>query len=233
MLRRRNFEIRDRLWFAMYSLILVSWSALFALHLSVSDLKGLNAYGFDYFWEMCSLGPENSSFAVVFGMWAAMAAAMMLPGFFPALSTFDNLIGAGAAHESGFLKLIAGYLGAWIGFSLAAALLQNALAMNTAYFSESEKSYNYAWASALFAVAGAYQFLPAKNHCLVKCRHPFPVIFEHWSEGQWNTLFIGFRLGIYCVGCCWALMALALAGGIISLAWMGLGTLLMSMEKLP
>ncbi|MDE0111339.1 MAG: DUF2182 domain-containing protein, partial [Albidovulum sp.] len=139
---------------------------------------------------------------------------------------------AGAADQSGFYKIIAGYLGAWMAFSLGAAVLQNFLAIYSASFVENETLFDLAWASALFAVAGAYQFLPAKSNCLVKCRHPFPVIFQHWSEERWNALFIGFRLGVYCVGCCWAIMALALAGGVFSMAWMGMGTLLMSIEKL-
>ncbi|MDE0111192.1 MAG: hypothetical protein OXN84_02740, partial [Albidovulum sp.] len=97
--KRRTIELRGGHWLAAYGLILLSWTALFALHLSVSDLQGLKAYGFDYFWELCTLGPEDASFAVVAGMWAAMSAAMMLPGFIPALSTFDNLIGAGADNK--------------------------------------------------------------------------------------------------------------------------------------
>ena len=225
--------LSDIHWLFLYGLILASWTILFGLHFSGSHLEGMNAHGFDYYLEIGTVGPDKASPLVVLGMWAAMAAAMMLPGFIPALSTYEDLIKAGAGNRTGFLELIAGYLGSWIGFSLVAAILQYSLAMNYSSLVPNEGTFRIAWVVALLAISGAYQFFPAKSNCLVKCRHPFSVFMELWSDKRWNALFIGLRFGIYCIGCCWALMALSLVGGVMSLAWMGVGTVLMTLEKFP
>ncbi len=230
-LKFRTSNLRDSHWLILYGLILASWMILFGLHVSAADLNGIRTYGLDYFLEICAIGPEQSSFLIVFGMWTAMAAAMMLPGFVPALGTYEGFLESGIGSQSGFLQLVGGYLGAWIAFSFAAASLQFVLQWGSADLLSSDGAYREFWLAALFAVAGAYQFLPLKNNCLDKCRHPFAVFFEHWGGERWNAMFIGFRLGLYCVGCCWALMTLALAGGVVSVAWMGIGTLLMTIEK--
>ena len=83
---------------------------------------------------------------------------------------------------------------------------------------------------ALLALAGAYQFSPAKEACLSKCRRPLAFFMAHWDEGPLRN---GLRLGLVCLGCCWALMALAFVGGVMNLAFMGLATVIMGLEKLP
>ncbi len=82
----------------------------------------------------------------------------------------------------------------------------------------------------LLALAGAYQFTPLKAACLSKCRAPMMFFLQHWDEGPWRN---GLRLGAVCLGCCWALMLLAFVGGVMNLAFMGLATVLMALEKLP
>ena len=79
-------------------------------------------------------------------------------------------------------------------------------------------------------LAGAYQFSPLKAACLAKCRAPLGFFMQHWDEGAWRN---GLRLGLVCLGCCWALMALAFVGGVMNLAFMGLATAIMVIEKLP
>jgi predicted metal-binding membrane protein len=90
-------------------------------------------------------------------------------------------------------------------------------------------------ASALFsagilATAGLYQFSAVKAACLAKCRRPLTFFMQHWDEGPWRN---GLRLGLVCLGCCWALMALGFVGGVMNLVFMGLATLIMALEKLP
>jgi predicted metal-binding membrane protein len=84
--------------------------------------------------------------------------------------------------------------------------------------------------AALLAVAGAYQFSPAKEACLSKCRRPLSFFMQYWDEGALRN---GVRLGLVCLGCCWALMMLAFVGGVMNLAFMGLATVIMVLEKLP
>jgi predicted metal-binding membrane protein len=82
----------------------------------------------------------------------------------------------------------------------------------------------------LLALAGLYQLSPLKERCLAKCRAPLTFFFQHWDAGAWR---MGLRLGAVCLGCCWALMLLAFVGGVMNLAFMGLATVIMVLEKLP
>lgn len=81
----------------------------------------------------------------------------------------------------------------------------------------------------LLAVAGAYQFSPIKEACLSKCRMPLTFFMQHWEEGPRRN---GLRLGLVCLGCCWALMLLAFVGGVMNLAFMGVATVIMVFKKL-
>jgi predicted metal-binding membrane protein len=81
----------------------------------------------------------------------------------------------------------------------------------------------------LLVLAGAYQFSALKEACLAKCRMPVTFFMAHWDEGAWRN---GLRLGAVCLGCCWALMLLGFVGGVMSLGFMGLATVVMTLEKL-
>ena len=124
---------------------------------------------------------------------------------------------------------MAGYLAVWLGFSVIAAGAQMAL-FNAGLLTAFGDSRSGALSAALLALAGAYQFSPAKEACLSKCRRPLVFFMAHWDEGPLRN---GLRLGLVCLGCCWALMALAFVGGVMNLAFMGLATVIMVLEKLP
>ena len=117
---------------------------------------------------------------------------------------------------------MAGYAAVWVGFALAAAGLQLALARVGGLA-------HPALAPALLVLAAGYQVSTLKEACLSKCRQPLTFFMSHWAEGPWR---MGLRLGATCLGCCWALMALGLIGGAMSLGFMALATLLMTAEKL-
>ena len=117
----------------------------------------------------------------------------------------------------------------WLGFSVLAGALQMVLfgAGLVSAFGDSLS----VWLSAgLLMLAGLYQFSPVKEACLSKCRAPLTFFMAHWDEGPLRN---GLRLGLVCLGCCWALMLLAFVGGVMSIAFMGLATLIMVIEKLP
>ena len=80
------------------------------------------------------------------------------------------------------------------------------------------------------AIAGGYQFSQVKEACLSKCRAPLTFFMQYFDEGAWRN---GLRLGLVCLGCCWAMMCLAFVGGVMNLVFMGLATVLMVVEKLP
>ena len=82
------------------------------------------------------------------------------------------------------------------------------------------------------AAAGLYQFTPIKRVCLNHCRSPLAFIAQHWRDGRVGALAMGVRHGIYCFGCCWALFAVLVAAGVMSMAWMLLLTLVVFVEKM-
>jgi len=150
----------------------------------------------------------------------------MAPTALPAFATYEDL---GHAAPTRLGPLVAGYLAVWLGFAALAAGAQLAL-FDAGLLTALGDSRSAALSAALLALAGAYQFSPAKEACLARCRAPLTFFFQHWDEGPWRN---GLRLGLVCLGCCWALMLLAFVGGVMNLAFMGLATVIMVMEKLP
>jgi predicted metal-binding membrane protein len=84
----------------------------------------------------------------------------------------------------------------------------------------------------ILVAAGVYQWTPLKRACLTLCRSPVEFISRHWSKGLSGALGMGLRHGLYCVGCCWALMLLLFFGGVMSLAWIAAITFFVLLEKL-
>ncbi len=81
-------------------------------------------------------------------------------------------------------------------------------------------------------IAGIFQFTPLKHVCLRACRAPLGFLLTDWRDGLWGAARMGIRHGLYCLGCCWALMALLFVGGAMNLLWIAALTLLVAMEKL-
>jgi predicted metal-binding membrane protein len=212
-------QMRQAHWVVFFGLILTAWAGLMA-----GAVEG--GRGAAMLWaDLCRADAGIAGFPAVFAMWALMGAAMMLPTFVPALSTYDDLIAAGAGTRAGFARLAMGYLAVWLGFAGIAAAAQIALAGLAA---------PPAWlAGGLLIVAGAYQFSPWKDACLSRCRAPLTVFLGAMRPDGAGGFRTGLRMGADCLGCCWALMALGLIGGAMTLLWMGLAMLMMTLEKLP
>jgi predicted metal-binding membrane protein len=203
-------------WLGFFSLVLLAWLTLYRMQ------SGMGA------GEMTM----RSGLFVVFFMWVLMTAAMMAPSFVPSLKTYRDLTYTEAANGRTSVALLAGYMLAWIGFSALAALAQltfvrfELLGMNGA-------SSDWRLTSVLLLAAGAYQFSPLKSACLTKCRTPMTYFMSQWRPGFAGAARMGWQLGLSCLGCCWALMSLGFIGGVMNLAWMGIATALMVVEKLP
>ncbi len=214
-------------WLALFGLILGAWIALYAMSVP-ADLRQASAlYGPDFWRDFCTLTPDAAGFAKMAMMWALMSAAMMAPTALPAFATYEDL--SHTAPDTDFTRLVGGYLAVWVGFSALAGLLQLLLfrAELITAFGDSKSRY---LSAALLLIAGGYQFSPMKEACLSKCRRPLVFFMQHWEEGPLRN---GVRLGLVCLGCCWALMLLAFVGGTMNLAFMGLATVIMILEKLP
>lgn len=207
-------------WLALFALVLAGWTALFLMAMG----QAVAPEGADLRTH-AAMGADAAGLAGLWAMWGLMSAAMMLPTALPALATFDDLPGTG----TDFARFAAGYLAVWIGFSALAAAAQLGLA-SAGVLDAAGASLSRTLSGGLLMAAGAYQFTALKAACLSKCRAPFAFFMIHWDEGPWR---MGLRLGAVCLGCCWALMALAFVGGVMSLGFMALATVLMVFEKLP
>jgi len=175
-------------------------------------------------------------FSVTLLMWLSMSVAMMLPAAAPALRAYAGLAAGGSAGEgrAGPLGAFAGgYLAVWAGFSLVAMMAQWALA------SLAQRTPGLPGAGGgpllaggLLVAAGLYQFSALKAQCLAKCRSPVAFFLAHWRAGVRGAIALGWRHGVHCLGCCWALMALMLIGGAMNLGWTALLTALLLAEKI-
>jgi predicted metal-binding membrane protein len=87
-------------------------------------------------------------------------------------------------------------------------------------------------AGVLFVGAGAFQFTPWKTACLLQCANPLALILAHWREGVRGAIVMGLRHGLFCLGCCWALMLLLFAFGVMNVTWIVALTLYVLLEKL-
>jgi predicted metal-binding membrane protein len=154
-------------------------------------------------------------------MWVVMMIAMMLPSVTPVILLFANvsrrrrLQGVLAPSVSVFAL---GYLLAWTGYAVLAALGQSLL-HSAALLSPAMASRSPLLGGGLLLLAGLYQWLPVKGACLSHCRSPLGFFTAEWREGVSGALVMGFRHGSYCVGCCWALMALLFVAGVMNLFW--------------
>ena len=172
-------------------------------------------------------------FALTFAMWAAMMVGMMLPTAAPMLLTFAALHRDRAvAGRVGLVTLFAaGYLLLWGGFSAVATVLQWALDRQ-GLLSPALTPTSALVGGGLFLLAGAYQLTPLKQACLRHCRPPFSFLLNRWRDGPGGALRMGVEHGAYCLGCCWPLMTLLFAVGVMNLLWMAAITLLVFAEKL-
>jgi predicted metal-binding membrane protein len=154
-------------------------------------------------------------------MWVVMMIAMMLPSVTPVILLFANVSrrrrvqGVLAAPVSVFAL---GYLLAWTVYAVLAALGQSLL-HSAALLSPTMASVSPLLGGGLLMLAGVYQWLPVKGACLSHCRSPLGFFTTEWREGVFGALTMGFRHGSYCVGCCWALMALLFVAGVMNLFW--------------
>jgi predicted metal-binding membrane protein len=164
--------------------------------------------------------------------WVLMSAAMMLPTVLPLLQRFDRLTAARPDGTELTALLIAGYLLAWLGFGVAAHLLDAAL--HTIAQRSLWLAFN-AWVlgAGMLAVAGLFQFSRLKYHCLDQCRTPLSFIIRHWhgATPRHDAFLLGVHHGVFCVGCCWAIMLLMFVVGTGNLGWMLALAAIMAVEK--
>lgn len=163
------------------------------------------------------------------GAWTVMMAAMMFPSVAPTVALYARMTGPSARLLP--LAFTTGYLVVWVatgGLALAVAEFVGTHAGNALGWDQAGRALTVA--TLLFAAA--YEFTPLKRVCLGKCRSPLSFLLGTWRPGWRGGLLMGAKLGVWCLGCCWVLMAALFALGVMSIGWMGLVAGLITMEKL-
>ena len=219
-------------WILFFFVILVAWTLLVAMQPGFQTAQNINSYGIEKFLSFCLSRTNDASYSTIVIMWMLMSVAMMSPTAIPAMLSYNNLPVDKKSKNHSLILFIGGFIATWFGFSVLAATFQIFLA-NLKLVDDSGQSTNLWLISILLIIAGLYQFSSLKNACIKKCRSPLTIFLEKWTNNTFNGLKLGIYYGVFCVGCCWALMSLAFVGGIMSLAWMTASMLLMTIEKLP
>ena len=228
--------IRSGLWLAFFGLILISWWWMY----NMATGMGLDLLGRpnEMARRMAAMDPRMdmympmAEFGPLFAMWGGMMAAMMLPTLVPTLRTYEDLIRAADGTRAGWLGVLLGYFIVWLGF--AAVIAGGQLALLFGGVIDMLGIPKATWMSgALLIAVGAFQFTRAKEVCHGVCHAPMTYFLAKWRTGFAGGMRMGLGLGTFCVGCCWGFMVLGFAGGMMNLAWMGLATLFMVLEKLP
>jgi predicted metal-binding membrane protein len=171
-----------------------------------------------------------ANWLAVFIMWAVMMAAMMLPSVAPMVVTFAAL-SRKRGETARTIIFVTAYLALWTAFSAAATAAQWAL-QSMGWLSPMIVSMSTSLSAALLVIAGVFQFTPLKHMCLRACRSPLGCLISDWRGGLWGAWRMGVRHGLYCLGCCWALMALLFVGGVMNLLWIAALAVLVAIEKL-
>jgi len=172
--------------------------------------------------------------AVVASMWGAMTLAMMLPSAAPMIMTYAGIADTAACKGERIVSpfvLAAGYMVVWLGFAVIATLVQIAIT-RMALLDTGMASASGLFSGAIFVGAGVYQFSALKHACLRRCQHPFPFFFANWATTAQGVFRLGLKQGLYCLGCCWAMMLVMFAVGVMNVIWMaGIG-IVMAVEKM-
>ena len=162
--------------------------------------------------------------------WQVMIAAMMLPSSLPLMRLFASASAAQPRPGRAMAGFLGGYAVVWSVFGALAFLFDvgvHAAVDSSPWLSD----HDWLLGGSVLALAGAFQFTKLKDACLDKCRHPGHFLIRFYERGTAGGFRLGARHGVFCVGCCWALMLVMFSVGVASLGWMAVLTALMVYEK--
>ena len=226
---------RDR-WALAAGLLMVvalAWGWLLAgagMEMSALDMTAMA--GMDG-WLMQPAVWTPSYALLIFVMWWVMMVAMMLPSAAPMLLLYARVNRAdksATAPLSATVLFSCGYLLAWAGFCAVATSLQWALE-SARLVSPMLETTNHWLGAGILITAGMWQLTSIKSACLSHCRAPLGFLTSYWRAGRLGALRMGLRHGMYCLGCCWFLMALLFFGGVMNLYWIVGLTIYVMLEK--
>jgi predicted metal-binding membrane protein len=230
---------RDRtiVLIALLTLTALAWAYLLLLSAQMATpaqaMDGMAGMAMDGM-AMGATAPA-STLLFAFAMWTVMMIGMMTPSVTPMILLYAKVGRRARSDSQPFASagwFVAGYLAAWIGFSLAASVAQEALKA-ASVLTPALGSASGVFTGMLMIVAGVYQWSPLKNSCLGQCRAPLLFIQQHggFRPDPLGALTLGLKHGAYCIGCCWALMTLLFIGGVMNLLWVAGLAILVLLEK--
>lgn len=215
----------------LVALSAIAWLALAAWELS-PYAHFMHAEALDIPAVACAPPPPAWAAGLYLAGWLLMTLAMMLPTIAPLVAVFAKLTERRANRGALVAWLGAGYLVAWGAFGTLALGLHSLL---HAWTADSGWLWAHAWTvgAGALALAGAFQFSRLKYRCLDECRSPLAFVVARWRgvAPRREALRLGVDHGLYCIGCCWALMLLMFTVGLGSLGWMLVLAAIMAIEK--
>ena len=227
-----RLALRHDRWLVLLSLLAISALALgYTAWLATGfDMSGMMAPAF----EPWSAG----HFAFMLAMWVVMMIGMMTPTVAPMVLLYAGIARQASARGTPFAHagwFASGYLLAWVAFATVATLAQWWLESRALIAPMMAGTGRIAGGSVLVA-AGAYQWLPIKQACLAQCSAPMSFVQRHggFAPTAGGSVRLGALHGLYCIGCCWALMALLFVFGVMNLGWIaGLMVFVLVEKMLP
>jgi predicted metal-binding membrane protein len=206
--------------------LLLLGAALVTWIVTVDRMRGMDA----------GPGTDLGGLAWFTGIWVTMMAAMMFPSAAPMVLFFHRVSSERARRAQASVPawiFSLSYLAVWTLYGLAAYGLYRIVVRFDVGFLDWDRGGRYVAGGAIVA-AGLYELTPLKSVCLRHCRTPLHFVMGHWREGQLGAIRMGAEHGAYCVGCCWGLMIVLFALGVMSLTWMAVvAALILAQKVLP
>ena len=234
----KNILRRDRsiVLIGLGAIILLSWAYMGYLAWDMANMMDMSEASMGMEMAMPTFQPWGMiDFLLVFIMWTVMMFAMMTPSAAPMVLMYSKMNRQRQPQQKpvilGTAIFFLGYLLVWTAFSAAATLAQGCLHAAT-LLSPMMETTSPVLGGIILITAGVFQFTRLKYACLSHCRTPLGFLMAEWREGNFGALIMGVRHGVFCVGCCWLIMALLFVSGVMNLIWIAVIAAYVLVEKL-
>ena len=202
----------------------LAWAAAIAAHATGHG----NLLGHDAM--LGGQGPALLAPVAYAGTWVVMVAAMMLPSAIPLVRLFAATSALQPRPKVAMGVFVGGYLAVWTAFGWLALLFDLVVHRGVEAWTWLDNRPSVVFSAVLLG-AGSFQFSSLKDRCLDACRHPGAYLLANYRRGPAAAWRVGWGHGLFCLGCCWALMLVAFAAGMADLRLMAAFTALMAYEK--